>query len=225
MNRLAIAIPCRDAISADAFPHIARSILECGILWQKTYGSEADVAIYVVARAHVAEARNEIALQCIKDNCDWILWMDDDAVPPPAILGKLLASGKEFIAPIFFMKNPPYLPTCFEWDLPEPPPRTYNGMLKGRRCQLDPPRLFRADATGFHTVLMSGRVLKRVQEILPEGQHVFTRTGQNSGEDITFCYWAWKAGLDLWIDSRIEVGHVGTRVITKDDFLREQSVV
>ena len=190
--------------------------------WQRDYGEGADVVIYVVARAHVAEARNEIANECLKDNADWILWMDDDAVPPPAILSRLMASGKEFIAPMFFQKNPPYLPTCFEWDMPEPPSRDYTGMLQGRRCELDPPRMFRADATGFHTVLMSGNVLRKVKSILPDGQNVFTRTGQGAGEDITFCYWAWKAGLDLWIDSRIEVGHVGATIITKANYLAER---
>ncbi len=44
---------------------------------------------------------------------DWIMWLDDDTVPPDGFISKLLAHEKPFVAGLYFNTNEPYNPIAY----------------------------------------------------------------------------------------------------------------
>ena len=209
--KLALCIPTRDSVKAEAFRGLMWCASESAVWWLDTFPG-ADVSHYFTQNSHVAEARSTIANACAETGVDWMLWLDDDADPPRDLLKNLMASDKQFLAPTFFRKLPPYSPCCFEIG-----PRRADGRFDTVTCDPDPPRLFRADATGFHTVLMHRSVLVKVRERLGP-KAAFFEKNWFTAEDIYFCIAAKAAGVELWIDSRIEVKHVGAHSFGKREY-------
>ena len=39
-----------------------------------------------------------------------------------------------------------------------------------------------------------------------------------TGEDVTFCYKAKKAGFEVWMDTSIKLGHLGAATIITEDY-------
>lgn len=209
---LLVAIPCRDFLRATVWPQLClEGVSNSNLFWKKTYGWDATFSLAARPGAHVQDARNEIAELAQVREYDWVLWMDDDAVPPPNMLQRLMESGKDFIAPVFTTKNPPYKPCCF---------RLIDNHMDPV-LDIDPPRLFRADGTGFHVVLMKTEVLTKTQDWIWESQLPRKDLFQSQcglSEDLFFCTAAKNAGCELWIDSRIEVGHGSEYIATPQHF-------
>lgn len=210
---LLIAVPCRDFLRSETWPALAyNGFVESALYWKKTYGWDAKVHLVARPGTHVHVARNELAEIAIVRGYTWTLWLDDDAAPPERLLERLMESGKDFIAPIFTTKKHPYKPCCFK--------KVDGHMLP--ILEIDPPRLFEADATGFHTVLIKNDVFRKTQDWIwenypPERSALFQMNSTVS-EDIFFCNAAKLAGHELWIDSRIEVGHGAEYIATPGHF-------
>lgn len=211
---LLIAIPARDYLRHQVWPTLAwNGLAESLLWWKRTYGDDADVGMRTLPGAHVHLARCQLAEFAIIRKYDWVLWMDDDACPPPNMLRDLMASEKDWIAPLFTAKSPPYKPCCFTSN---------DDNCHVPILDIDPPRLFQADSCGFHTVLMKTDVLRKTQDwawenLGAECSMLFPmRLGLS--EDIAFCVMAKKAGHQLWIDSRIEVGHGSDYIATPQHF-------
>jgi hypothetical protein len=59
--------------------------------------------------------RNEVINQgFIKDGADWIFWIDDDTVPPPGTISRLIMLGREFVAGLYFYPRKPYNPIAYK---------------------------------------------------------------------------------------------------------------
>ena len=81
---------------------------------------------------------------------------------------------------------------------------------------LDYPRddIFQIEGCGFGCVMLTVDLLRRVQERfgLP-----FAPAG-GFGEDLSFCLRARELGAEIWCDSTIKLGHVGTAVYDEDSY-------
>lgn len=197
--KLSICIPGRDMAYWRSWSSIMQATLQgIGYLDHK-FGDLAQVQFHSTGRATVCEARNMLMATSLKSGADWILWMDDDAVPPPNMVEWLFDQGKDLIAPVFFKRNA--TPVTGNLDADE----------TGKTI-IDPypPRLFKADVTGFHTVLMRRHVAEDVcKQCDPHPPFNEVREGDTKiGEDYWFFRAAKQAGHQLWIDSRIDVGHI-----------------
>lgn len=47
---------------------------------------------------------------------DWLMWLDDDTVPPTGFLNHLLSLGREFVGGLYFLGGEPYNPIAYMRD-------------------------------------------------------------------------------------------------------------
>lgn len=203
---LLIAIPTRADVRGSAFGKLQRATVGATRFWLQTHGADANVLTASPFGAHTVTARTDIALGALKEGFDWVLWMDDDALPRPDILEQLWKHEKDFICPIFFKKWEPF--ECCVYDLVEGDEK-----FDHKPIPIDPPRLVEVDACGFHTLLMHRSVIEAVV-VATKGKPFAHLNGL--GEDIFFCLGAKRSGKQLWCDTSLSVGHIRDIAIDAD---------
>lgn len=152
----------------------------------------------------IAENRNYLAAQAIKNECDFLLMIDDDMIFPPETLEVMVGRNKDIIGLPYNVKalpkpgsderqrhNVTYLPTndpSEEPDMTEP---------------------FEVLAIGGGVMLVKTEVFKKLDQ--PHfGFDSYENGMTKVGEDSWFCYKATKNGYKIWCDPTLEgLGHIG----------------
>lgn len=161
----------------------------------------------------VYNARNNLARQAIKSEADWVLWLDSDMVFEPDLLKKMLKVCEEndidFLTGLCFRRKPPYTPTLFDRLDKMEHGASYTTIMSV------PEGRFKVGGCGFAGVLMSTDVLLSVAARF--GGRMFDPL-EGFGEDVSFCWRARQCGYEIWCDSDIELGHIGSMVVTREFF-------
>jgi hypothetical protein len=63
------------------------------------------IADLFIKPANTAENRNNVVAEA---DGDYIYWIDDDTVPPPGVIEKLLRLDTDIAAGVYFRRNPPW---------------------------------------------------------------------------------------------------------------------
>ena len=198
--KILIGIPSMDMVSV----HFCRSLVTLQKLENCSVSFVIDSLIY--------SARNEICRQALKDNYDYVLWLDSDMVFPPETIAKLLADGKNIVTGLYYRRQPPYSPVIYS-----------KLEISGNICEQEgyaspPEALFPVAGCGFGCLLLNTDILRRMEA--ENGPTWFAPMG-NVGEDLAFCIRARRLGETIWCDPGIKLGHVGHIIITADDYKRE----
>lgn len=161
----------------------------------------------------VYNARNELARQAIKSEADWVLWLDSDMIFEPDLLKKMLKVCEEndidFLTGLCFRRKPPYTPTLFDRLDKMEHGASYTTIMSV------PEGRFKVGGCGFAGVLMSTDVLLSVAARF--GGRMFDPL-EGFGEDVSFCWRARQCGYEIWCDSDIELGHIGSMIVTREFF-------
>lgn len=152
---------------------------------------------------YVHQARQQMVDSFLNDSTgDYMLWIDDDNIPPEDGLIRLLEHNLPIVSGIYFKRRPPYEPIIML--------ERKEGIGSERRADLfrnGKGGLIKIHSTGFGFILVKREVLERMRELrLP---HFSMKSGL--GEDIWFCVQAKACGYDTQMDTTIEVGHLGNR--------------
>jgi hypothetical protein len=163
----------------------------------------------------------------------YLIFVDDDMVWQPDAIGRLVASYHElltddpFLAPFMlgglcFRRSQPYQPTLYMRESPTDGP--YNFLEDWSDGYVE------VDATGCAFLLIPVEVFEAIAgTAMPSfeqreklgGLPSFFRWERKYGEDIQFCQDAKAAGVRIFVDTRIEVGHIAEVEIKHEHFLRE----
>lgn len=145
---------------------------------------------------------------------DYIMWVDSDMNFPPYGISRLISRGKDIIGGAYVQKKDEAKPLIFKMD--------GNGFF---RHIYDFPRdePFLVDGIGTGFLLVSKRVHEAfAPDITKDGGLPFDLgrgpSGNEEGEDLSFCRRAKEMGFEIWCDPTIPLGHVGKKVFTLDDF-------
>lgn len=154
-----------------------------------------------VPGADVAVARNLLAEKSIGD---YILFLDDDVLPPMNALVKLFLDGKDIVTGLYFAKQEPHFPQIFK----------KGGDKDHYDCveNYQKDSLFEVDACGGGCMLVKKSVFKKIRK--PYFQYI--AKGEDTprkGEDFFFREKAKEAGFKIYCDSRVVCRHIGTKVI------------
>lgn len=156
-------------------------------------------------------AREKLAEAAIEAGCEYLFMVDDDMLCPPDLFYKLVAHDKDIVAALAFTRNPDHKPVIYETvEGFDPITRQRYGMT---RFVLNYPKnkLVECDAVGFGAVLIKTEVFKKTPKPWFFGM-------AQTGEDLTICLKARKAGFRVWMDTSIKLGHLGNPIIVTEEY-------
>ena len=204
-----ILIPCMDMVNTV----FMQSLLSLDKVDDVLYGIHKGSLIY--------DSRNQLLDVAKRSDVDRILWLDSDVqIPIDAmrILSLDLYNGFDIVSGLYFKRKPPHDPVVYK--------ECYLKKLEGGK--LDPiaeiykdypkNQIFECAAFGFGCVMMTMEAAKTVTDRF--GMMPFMPFG-GFGEDLSFCMRAREAGLRIWCDSRVKLGHCGYKVFGEQDYLEE----
>jgi GT2 family glycosyltransferase len=153
-----------------------------------------------VMRSQVDVARNAMAKRALEFNYDSVLFLDDDMIPPPALLEALVAGLEarpdlSALCPMAYRRKPPHYPCamrCVRWPKHEPIEDINAGIVV-------------VDSITFAATLVRTEVFRKV----PFPWFEFSWYGSEwIGEDVMLSAKMLKAGMKLGCDTSLEVGHI-----------------
>lgn len=143
--------------------------------------------------------RTQLALRALEWESDYLLWVDSDQTFPTDGLLRLMMHDRPIVAANYQSRNGG-----------EPTAMDLGGRSVPRRSGLE-----EVAAIGFGFCLMKTPILHQVPkpwfatEIGPGGEIV-------RSEDVHFCMQARSAGIPVFIDHDVAVGHIAERILTLD---------
>lgn len=194
------------------------------LMWKNLGGQEATDFYekknprYVFALGAVGEiltpyAREKLGESAISPevDADYLFFVDDDMLCPPDLFYRLVKHDKPIVAALAFTRNPDHQPVIYETI------EGYDASVQQRygltKFVKNYPRntLVECDAVGFGAVLIKTEVLKKLEKPWFFGM-------ASTGEDVTFCIKAKKAGFSVWMDTATKLGHLGAPTIITEEY-------
>ena len=170
------------------------------------YSRDIDFHILVAERGYtVGENRNYCVVQAQRNGSDYLFFVDDDMTFLPNTLEEMLAHKKEVVGVNSYSRCLPLSPTVGLMD------KDGKYMHPDKHTDWEmkiPDKLFKAYFVGAGILLIDMKVFDRIKK--PYFEFVMGEEGQIvHGEDGSFCDKVKQAGMDIWCDPEIYVGHLG----------------
>lgn len=189
--KLCIAIPAYDAFRCET---VASLVQTCCSL---PYAFEFKLR----RGTYLHRLREELMQDAIDMQATHTMFIDTDVLYDPADIQRLLDSDKDIIGANYHTKEIPPHGTIKMWG--------DNGRFKLEPNFKPPPEPFKCAVVPTGFMLINMKKLLRSPFKRPFFDFSRWPDGEFIGEDVHFCLEAQKAGLEVWCDPRVIVGHVG----------------
>lgn len=155
-----------------------------------------------------------------------LVFVDDDQVFPPDAMARLIRADKDVIAPIVYGRVPPYNVCVFQYVSPgdKPGEEGKDSLRDGyvNMNGIEHRGLQKVDAVGFGMVVMKVKALHKLRKAVDKkkknkGLFPFDRYG----EDLSFCQIANKNGVEVWADTDLVIGHLGSAPVIDEPFKKK----
>lgn len=190
------------------------------------------------AGANLAGPRNGLVRRFLEfGKADWLWMIDSDMTFLPDTLERLLEFADPEKAPIVgglcfgFDEKGDIQPTLFGLVGDEERPQVI------RYHEWPPEAMFQVAATGAACLLIHKTVLETLRDIRPPnrgGRRGFNdafpwfqeveHDGEAVSEDITFCWRAGLAGIPIYVNTAVQLGHIKFRELTMDAYLAQRRI-
>ena len=200
-----IAIPCMDMVHT-AF---MKSLMLMDHVGEVSYAIECGSLIY--------DSRNKLLVRALNTDADRMLWLDSDIDFKSDLMQKLsddLDSGFDIVSGLYFKRRPPFSPVIYK----ECEIKRNDGLFAPTASTYDDypgDEIFPVAACGFGCVMMNMDAVRKI--VQKNGSFLFMPTA-GFGEDLSFCMRARDAGVQIYCDSSIKLGHVGYKTYTEEEF-------
>lgn len=197
-----------------------------GIKWKSFQSFTAldrsglDAPMFGIERVIIDRARNLGAEAAMQNDCDYLLFIDDDMTFDPDALQNLLRRDKDIVAGMFFGRVEPSMHLCFDLVQTSEGPKyekiDIDLLLDAEKKGACIP----VDATGTGFTLIKVDVFRKLKELEPDTP-IFATVNKGKAfmsEDVYFCQRAKEAGFQVWVDTAVKIGHIGDKIWGWDDF-------
>jgi len=191
------------------------------------------------AGANLSGPRNGLVKRFLEyGKADWLWMVDSDMTFRPDTVERLLEHADPETAPIVgglcfgFDDKGEIQPTLFGLMGDESSPQVI------RYHEWPPESMFQVAATGAACLLIHKSVFERMRDIeIPTrgGRRGFNdafpwfqeleHDGQPVSEDIAFCWRAGLAGIPLFVNTAVQLGHIKDRELTMDAYLAQRGAL
>lgn len=207
MDKILIAIPTDDRLYVET--HISLRHLKKP---ENTLTSES-----IMQSSLLHAGRNELALQAVKANCSHLLFVDSDMVFNENALQQIYKHKDcDIVSGLYFQRRGDNMPVIYKDIKPRSLFRKNAEMTHVTDIDRD---FFEIDACGLGFCLIKVDVFAT----LYMNYHDIFEPFKGMGEDISFCYRAKKCGFKVYCDTTFPLGHIGTKIYTKKDYLCQNS--
>lgn len=159
----------------------------------------------------VQYARERFAESVIEMDADYLFMIDDDMLAPPDLFYRLAENDKDICAALAFTRNPDHKPVIYDVIEGHDPVTKQPYYINKFAMNYPRDTLVQCDAVGFGAVLIKRKVIDAMKTPRFMGM-------VGCGEDITFCYKAKKLGFEVWMDTRIKLGHLGAPTVITEEY-------
>ena len=194
-KKILIAVPCMDFVASGFAASLA--------MLRKP--KDMGCAVSFICGSLIYDARNKLAQQAIKEEFDYIFWLDSDMIFMTDTLNRLMETmnktDADIVSGIYFRRSAPYTPVAFsELDIDLENGKNYHADYTGELSGVH-----EVAAIGFGCVLMKTEVLF---DVFGKFGSPFEPIG-GYGEDLSFCWRARELDYKVFIDFDVKCGHVG----------------
>lgn len=195
--KLGICVPLYNVVPASFFVNFINRIHE--LYDQNKY----DVQIYMRTSTIVDKARNDLVNMALKDNCDFVFFIDSDMLIPRGAIDKLINMDVNIASGLYFSKGKPYLPVA----------RVKEGDKHFFLEDFEFDQIIKVAGVGMGCCLIKTKVFKDL-----EFPYFKLEWREHEGkkyqiaEDLYFCEEANKKGYEIHLNTGILCEHFGTEV-------------
>lgn len=168
--------------------------------------SEHHITWAMSSHALIYDSRNKAAAIAIKENFDYVLFIDSDMLPPEDVFNRMIAHDKDIVSGLYFKRCDPYLPVVYKTLKVNGNTVDYEVMQEWEDG------LVKVDGVGMGCCLIKTDVFKAI------GHSFFTPTLILS-EDLAFCLRAREKGFDIYLDTTMIVPHIATHFVTEQNYI------
>jgi hypothetical protein len=154
------------------------------------------------SKATIAEMRNSLVNEAMREQCTHLFMLDTDQVYHPDTVVRLLGHGLPVVGCLVHRRYPPFDPLMLRGELSRY--RTVDEWREGD--------LVEVDATGTGCILFDMEVFRAIPP--PWFENWTAEDGKLVGEDIGFCHKLRAAGYRIYVDTSITAGHLSQIVVT-----------
>ncbi len=165
----------------------------------------------------IHNSRNSIAASFDNDS-DYLLFIDSDMVWHPEDIDLLVAADVDIVAGLAYGRGYPFRPTIFNSDFSLPtlphPLQPFQVSMCGAAFMLIRPHVFQVFSVARKWIGLPF-------DPLPHGLGQFSSRSDLNYEDLSFCLRARKLGFEVWVEPRVDLGHVGKQVHSTKNYLAQ----
>lgn len=201
MKKLLVGIPAFDGIVTEAQQSVIGMMYRAG-----RDLPDFDVAIHISYKKEQFRARNHLVDAAISNDFDYLFMLDDDMIVPHNLIQSLLDHDKDVIGALYFQRGGLYHPIIMRRKDHTP------GVYSGEFWSQEDPRI--TTQRGLHqTDIIGGGCMLFKVDVFRSLMQPYFETERVVGTDISICGRLQDAGHEIWVDTSIELGHVGEKKI------------
>jgi ubiquinone/menaquinone biosynthesis C-methylase UbiE len=151
----------------------------------------------------VDKARNDLVKMALKDNCDYVFFIDSDTLIPQGALNALLKMNVDIASGLYFAKGKPYLPVA----------RIKEGERHFFLEDFEYNQIYEVQGVGMGCCLIKTEVFKKLE--FPYFKLEWRKhegKDYQIAEDLYFCDEAIKAGFKVHLNTGVVCNHFGIEV-------------
>lgn len=170
---------------------------------------------------YLDQNREEISHSAIKDNYDYLFFIDSDMIFPTTILDILYEQYKDVIGAVYALRSGYEHGPCV-YDYRE----EKGDFIQHSDWPLN--KTYKVDGIGTGMLLIKIEALKKI--LPPRFAYLECKTQdkygnrRRLGEDLSFCIRCREAGIKIYADSHATIGHLGEKAWTFKDYQMYQLI-